>query len=549
MYTMIIVAAVGITGIADTEITTPAGWNRTQEGDTVVYTPPDLHPGETYRVTVYPFHPTSGKTLSEWLLDFAKADGIGSTPKLEKTNSNLVVVSRSFTGTDGVLQAHLYTAGGSNGSARVVRVTMSLATKVFPRYKEATNRIVRDAIVSTPTGTVASSSTPSVKAGAGKTVIGGKLEPGLYVGKQFREKELVRTMRAYLYPNGEYRITDGNDKDFKYNTGTIKYDAKSGRLSIDSSFELENSPIHPETDFCFFARTKEGTPIIYAENDHGFSTYRTTLVYAGATKRPSPNAEKVAKQRAEAEAKRYKFVTAPGKGVQPGQIAAILHEYDVQLYSAGVSGMGTNTTDEAYLLLKDGTVHKGLPVPPDMLNVSLSRQKEPKTWGRWRQSGNKYQVSWAGGPYQKLDAERVIPARPGERLAGRFGTGSSSASIGGSSYRLWGVTFTKEGRFQKDNRGGSGNSTFMQQGGQAAINSTYDDNGSVTSATGGDFTVMGKNKRNPNGDREGTYSIEGYTMILRYDNGSVARMPFFYTMADKSAIWFEGNQLAFDDGK
>jgi len=57
----------------------------------------------------------------------------------------------------------------------------------------------------------------------------------------------------------------------------------------------------------------------------------------------------------------------------------------------------------------------------------------------------------------------------------------------GSSYALWGVTFTKDGRFRKDGRGGSSNGAFLQSGGQAAINTAYDDNCSYTSATGGQF--------------------------------------------------------------
>ncbi|MBC7807256.1 MAG: hypothetical protein H7145_14035 [Akkermansiaceae bacterium] len=548
----VLIAASGIVGIADTEIVAPPGWNKTQEGANAVFTPTDLQSGETYRVVIFPPRPTGGKPLPDWLTEFARADGAGSAPKLEKNNPDSVVVSRTSTGADGAVQARLYTAGGKNGNVHVVRLTMSLATKVFPRYKEATNRIIRDAVTGGQTSAVASSST-SPKATPGETTIGGKLEPGLYVGKQYTvsgsERELRREMRLYIYPNGEYRVNDGNDKDFNYNTGTIRYDAKSGKLNIDSSFNLANSRTSPDQDFCIFGSRKDGTRVIYAEDYRGYGTVKTTLIYAGATKRPAPTAEKVAKASADAEAKRYKFVTAPGKGVQAGQIAAIIHEYDVELYSMGASGMGTNITDEAYLLLKDGTVHKGLPAPVDMLDVPTSRQKEPKKWGRWRQNGGKYQVSFGGGPYKKLDATRVIPAKPGERLAGRFGTGSSSASLMGSSYSLWGVTFTRDGRFKKDNRGGSGNSIFMQTGGQPAINSTYDDNGSVTSASGADFTVMSKNRKNPNGDREGTYSVEGYTMVLRYDNGSVARMPFFYTMANKSTIWFEGNQLAFDDGK
>ncbi len=38
-------------------------------------------------------------------------------------------------------------------------------------------------------------------------------------------------------------------------------------------------------------------------------------------------------------------------------------------------------------------------------------------------------------------------------------------------------------------------------------------------------------------------------MILRYDNGTIARFPFFYTQPNKSTVYFEGNQLASDDGK
>ncbi|MBC7807259.1 MAG: hypothetical protein H7145_14050, partial [Akkermansiaceae bacterium] len=299
---------------------------------------------------------------------------------------------------------------------------MSLGTQVYTRYKEATNRVVRETLQSGQTIAVASSASTPKTAGTGKTVIGGKMEPGLYVGKQYTVsdsgRELRRGIRLYIYPNGEYRVNDGDDKALKYNTGTINYDPKSGKLVIDRSFYMTNVRTSPDKDFCIFGVRKDGTRTIYAENYRGYGTITTTLVYAGAVTRPSPTAEKVAKINAEAEAKRYKFVTAPGKGVQAGQIAAIIHEYDVELYSAGANGMGSRVTDVAYLLLKDGTVHKSLPVPPDTLDVTASRQKEPKTWGRWRCVGSGYQIALAGGAYRKLDAKPVTPARPGERLIG-----------------------------------------------------------------------------------------------------------------------------------
>ncbi|MBC8141501.1 MAG: hypothetical protein H7Y38_08680 [Armatimonadetes bacterium] len=529
----------------------PAGWTSAAGANgATVYTPGDLQTGEVFTVTVYAPQKNNGKPLADWLLAFAGNDGDGETPKAENNSNGLTVVSRPFRGADGSQQAHLYTANASaDGAVRVVRITFSLATQVFPRYKDAANRIVRETLSPGQSGTVKTAKT----GGTGKAMLGGKLLPGLYVGKQYSvsgsKRELIGGIRLYIYPNGEYRVNDENDKPFKYNTGTVGYDAKSGKLNIDNSFRMANSRTDPERDFCFYGSGKDGTRVIVAEEYRGYGTIKTALGYAGETKTQSPTATKATEAAAKAEEARYKFVTAPGKGVQPGQIATILHEYDVQMYSMGASGMGTNITDEAYLLLKDGTVHKGLPVPADTLDVAASRRGEPKKWGKWRRNGNGYQIALAGGAFKKLDATPVLAVGSGARLSGRYGTGSSSASLMGSSYALWGVTFTKDGRFKKDGRGGSGNSLFMQTGGAPAINSTYDDNGSVTSVLGADTTVMAKRKNNPNGDKEGTYSISGYTMILRYDNGTTARLPFFYTQPNKSTVYFEGNQLAFDDGK
>lgn len=407
------------------------------------------------------------------------------------------MVSRPFRGADGSQQAHLYTAGGSPSVVRVVRITFSISPPVFPRYKDAANRIVREALSQGIGGTT----TTAKSMVTGRAVLGGKIEPGLYVGKQYvvsgSKRELRGGIHLYIYPNGEYRVNDGDDKPFKYNTGTVKYDPKTGKLAIGNSFNMNNSRTDPKEEFCYFGTGKDGTRVIVAEEYRGYGTVKTTLGYAGATKTVSPAAEKTAKTAAIAEAKRYKFVTTPGKGVQPGQIATILHEYDVETYSMGTGGIGTDITDEAYLLLKDGTIHKGLPVPPDTLDTTASRRGEPKAWDKWRRGGSGYQVAFAGGAYKKLDARPVLTVPSGTRLAGRYGTGSSSASLAGSSYALWGVTFTKSGRFKKDGRGGSGNSLFIQTGGAPAINSTYDDNGSVTSVLGADTTVMTKNKKQP----------------------------------------------------
>lgn len=70
-----------------------------------------------------------------------------------------------------------------------------------------------------------------------------------------------------------------------------------------------------------------------------------------------------------------------------------------------------------------------------------------------------------------------------------------------------------------------------------------------TSATGGNFGVGTGKKDGPDAHRKGTYSVEGYTLVLRYANGKVARLPFFMKQNKYRDMWFEGYILAKDDKK
>ena len=264
---------------------------------------------------------------------------------------------------------------------------------------------------------------------------------------------------------------------------------------------------------------------------------------AGRAKRaPDAQAPQAA---AQAEAPRYPFVVAPGKGVAVSQIALVLHHSEMNLNPMGGSSIST----EEYLLLRDGTVHAGLPVPPDQLNLAASRRGEPEKWGKWRRKGKGFEVSWAGKVWEELDGERVEPGAPQTRLSGRFGTGSGGSGVGMSSYAFWGVTFDASGRFRKDSRGGtsSGFSPGAQAAGMPSVSSAYDDNGSSTIVTGPGVAVQSERKKNPNGDREGTYAINGYTLTLRYDNGQAARWPFFFYGAKRQGVWFEDSLLFRDE--
>ncbi|MBC8104915.1 MAG: hypothetical protein H7Z41_20260 [Cytophagales bacterium] len=251
-----------------------------------------------------------------------------------------------------------------------------------------------------------------------------------------------------------------------------------------------------------------------------------------------------------AEVKRYPHVTAPGKGVPSGQIAGILHSTKIAF-----AGTAANAESEVYLLLKDGTLHKGLPVAPDQLDVASSRRAEPDAWGRWRwaKPGVSVQVALPGesGGFKTADSGILVkPGKSGQRLQGRFGTGSSSSyAFGAGSFRLWGVTFTSDGRFLKDSRGGASGADAIPGTGQVSVNTTYDDNGSYTSASGSGVAVGAGKKRTQKGDRAGTYAINGYVLTLRYDNGQVARLPFFFLDNDLDNLWFEDALLGMDEKK
>lgn len=208
-----------------------------------------------------------------------------------------------------------------------------------------------------------------------------------------------------------------------------------------------------------------------------------------------------------AGANHYDWVTAPGSGLKSGEVAGVLHEYDLRVIPNGTRGLSARVADETYLLLAEGTVHDGLPVAPDSLDVALSREKEPAAWGRWRREGGRITASWRGGTWAALRGRMALPAMPGQRPAGHWGAGAASTGLSSGADGLRGVTFTAAGHFAEDRNGG------------------------------------------PDADRAGTYSLSGYALTLRYDDGRTERAPFFFADADRDELFFEGRTLGRDDEK
>ena len=548
---------------AQQTIPAPAGWTQQDRGKGAhTFTPSDLKTGEIYSVTVYDSANMNGATLDEWVRKFAGP--VGTKPGQLQAALNPNVKNGRYVSavgiyggpnntTLGALFIGLTVDGGQNiNAARILFSSAGLLDRYKPKFEALmtamTGRATREAggkILTVPRA-VTAQITP-----------GGELVPGVYAGNQYADGELRYRFRLYLYANGEYRFTDQNDADYKERfgdekTGKWTYNRNSGQLNIDRFMDMANDD--DGDDYCYYGRDAQGKATIIAF-ESGISDKRTTLVYDGQpTKRPSPATIEARKIAAEAEAARFKWTTPPGKGVQDAQIAAILSHYDVQVYSAGLSGLGTNVTDEAYLLLKDGTVYSGLRVAPDQLDVVRSRQNEPDKWGKWTKQGAGFQVSWNGKPYVKLPGDKVSPAPAQTKLAGRYGAGNSSANLMGSSYSMWGVTFDPTGRFKKDNSGGS--SYGVNTPGMASVVTQYDDEGSFVGANGNNmngptnFTLSSETKKkNPNGAREGDYSLNGWVLTLRYDNGAVTRLPFFFADSARKAIWFEGNRMTLDERK
>ncbi|BDI28639.1 hypothetical protein CCAX7_006900 [Capsulimonas corticalis] len=252
-----------------------------------------------------------------------------------------------------------------------------------------------------------------------------------------------------------------------------------------------------------------------------------------------PAARKLAKQQRPPEDQRFRWVAAPGKGLTPAKIEGIVHEGHGETQIGGYAFV-----ESATLLLKDGTCYSGMQCAPADLDVAASRLHEPGAWGRWRRQGKSLQARWKGNVWSPLVGEFVVPARAGERLLGNFTTGSAINIAGNISTFHRGIEFLPGGRFHTSRSSlfTSGVTSNLATG--TSISAYSDDNGSVVGAAPaagaimpGSAAVSNIKKRNPNGANEGVYQLSGYTLTLRYDNGEVTRLPFFFWDAKRDYIW------------
>jgi hypothetical protein len=363
--------------------------------------------------------------------------------------------------------------------------------------------------------------------------LGGDIKPGRYVGSKTWDDEIRSLFEVVLYESGEYEFLRGYDE-----SGRLVYSQANGRLNLSDGFY--NSSYRPAENFCVYGFNQSlALPMIYArEGNHRFR-----LRWAGPVDRLSPQQRKQLSRLKRADQPGDQYITQPGQGVRTEQIETILYTYERRYYS------GSSIDEEIYLLMKDGRVRDGLPVAPASFDAAKSRSREPGKWGWWRKDDEGYKFSWDieqktfKAPTGTQMKSVQIP--PGTRLSGDWGTSSTYVSLDFSDVTFWGVYLDNKGRFKRYRR------NSKQAGGPMGVGPlvTAHNSDGFSSVTVIGNTVGGgsSTRRPPNKNRTGSYQFDGYTLILKYDNGVVKHLPTFALSEEISGIWFEGDYLSKDD--
>ncbi len=150
-------------------------------------------------------------------------------------------------------------------------------------------------------------------------------------------------------------------------------------------------------------------------------------------------------------------------------------------------------SSEVFVLFKDGSFHENLPVALEQWNLGASRSDDPSSWGKWKNATEEgdFELRYAEDDIVTISATKIKPAKNGLVLEGRYELGGNDAAKGE-------ISFSGD-RFEII---------------RAGITDT------------------------------GTYKVEGYSVILRHDNGTTEHQPFFFVPLDEEgegdeepAIW------------
>lgn len=205
-------------------------------------------------------------------------------------------------------------------------------------------------------------------------------------------------------------------------------------------------------------------------------------------------------------------VITGGKTLRAEEIKGVVLNLE---YGFGVGGMVIGEYNP-YLLLKDGSIYQNSKVSPYELNVVLSKQAEPEKWGTWKLDGKTMVVQLPEkGVLKTKHWEKnwhwARPAANNEKIQGAFKTigGGGNTAYGGTTMIVIGsnIAFNNKGQFTLEKYSGG---------------SSYDF----------DWGVSTSSKKNTTG----TYTLNGYSIELRFNNNEVLKKMFYFFPDSKMAF-------------
>jgi hypothetical protein len=229
-------------------------------------------------------------------------------------------------------------------------------------------------------------------------------------------------------------------------------------------------------------------------------------------------------------------MTKPGAGLKTSQIRGMYFYHKNNQRMDGFGNLYIDVDERAYLVLKDGSAYRyDWGFPTEDFDVAISRREEPKAWGRWNND------SYDG--IKNSDFEKLLPAAKGLRFDRSY---SITETGQGGSIREYSISFTKDGRFTANN---SAMLAGFTQGGGVPDSSTTA-GGTVVSTNGSGQTMVAT--KPTSSSSEGTYSFDGYTMILKLSDGSVSRnfvaIPSYAAQSNPKYLVYRGS-FWFGSGK
>ncbi len=193
------------------------------------------------------------------------------------------------------------------------------------------------------------------------------------------------------------------------------------------------------------------------------------------------------------------------KGVGDEKINSVIMHLE---YQFGVGG-AIYPTYNAYVLFNDGTIYQKPSVSLSELDVAASKRDESTKWGKWKLVNGTISIVWEArtgknrtGEWKKDTYKKVAAANKNEILTGTFRTisGSGNTALGGDVMitSTSTLTFNHNGQFTYAKVSGASDSAMQ----------TY-----------------------YKGTQGGTYSLNGYSIELRFNNGTIEKR-FFYFYPD-----------------